>query len=183
MPVPLHENYKGYQPPLDVAAAVARLVASVPAEYLVGLSSIVLTNAAAAHSERSWRLKGEKWRSRESYGVYHRETRNAAPWIELLIDNVLAEWPSALLRFSVVQDLAIGSSLYHEIGHHLDACIGGRRERESGADKWSRKLSRMHFRQRYWYLTPVILPARSLVRLLIRLRDAVRRRRSTKVEE
>lgn len=180
MPVQVHESYKEFAPRPDVVAAVNRLVSSIPSEYLVGLSSIVLTNAAAVPSDRTWRLGGQKWRPRESYSVYHRATRDAAPWIELIIDNLFAEWPPLLLRFKVVQDLVIGSTLYHEVGHHVDARIGGRRERESGADEWSRKLSRIHFRRKYWYLAPAILPARSLVRLLIRLRDAIRRRRIAK---
>jgi hypothetical protein len=93
----------------------------------------------------------------------------------MLIDNVLAEWPSVLLRLGVFQDLAVASALYHEIGHHIDAHIGGRRERETSAEEWSRKLGRIHFRRRYWYLIPVVPPARLVVRVLIRARDAIRR--------
>lgn len=179
MPVQVYENYKDFHPPLDISKAVKRLVATVPSEYLVGLGSIILTNAAGSHSERTWRRRGEKWHSHNSYGVYHRATAAAAPWIELMVDNILAEWPPVLLRVAVVQDLAVGPTLYHEIGHHLGACIGGRRERESGAETWSRKLSRKHFRQKYWYLRPAIAPARFLVRTLLRIRDTLRRSRKT----
>lgn len=180
MAVQVHENFKNYEPPFNVSATVERLLSSVKAPYLTGLGAVVLTNAAAQSSDRTWRRGGRKWQAEESYGVYHRETQNQPPWIEVLIDNLLAEWPPVLLRLSVCQDLVIGTTLYHEIGHHIAAPIGGTRDRETAAEAWSRKLSRSHFRREYWYLAPAIMPARLTVRTLIRLRNTIRKMRSPK---
>jgi hypothetical protein len=175
MPYEIHENYKEYRPPLNVRAAVTRLLRSVPPQNVPELGAIVLTNATAQRSTRTSRLGGRKWRPRESLGIYHGRTSSAAPWIELLIDNVLEGWPPGLLRFALFQDLAIASTLYHEIGHHMDACVGGRREPEASADEWAKKLGRIHFRRRYWYVVPAVVPARLVVRALIRARNAIRR--------
>ncbi|HEY0156277.1 MAG TPA: hypothetical protein VGF28_03205 [Thermoanaerobaculia bacterium] len=91
------------------------------------------------------------------------------------MDNVLSDSPPVLLRLPVFQDLALASTLYHEIGHHIASTVGGTHDREKAADEWSRTLARNHFRHRYWYLNPVVAPALRVVRLLIRLRDSIRR--------
>jgi hypothetical protein len=64
----------------------------------------------------------------------------------------------------------VSQTLFHEIGHHLDATLGSAaRSQESAAEDWCRRLSRMHFRKRYWYLRPVLKAGLMLLVLLRRL--------------
>jgi hypothetical protein len=153
------------------------MISVVRSEYLIGLSSVVLTASDAQESERTWRLKGQKLKSQRCYGLYHPASSQREAWIELLLDNIFASGHSVLMRFVLAQDVAIASTLYHEIGHHIDAMtVKGRVNRETAAEDWVSKLGRPYFKGRYWYLLPVIAPARFVLRLLKRSRERKRAR-------
>jgi hypothetical protein len=50
---------------------------------------------------------------------------------------------------------------------------------EASADEWKRRLGRMHFRRKYWYLRPVGKPLRFvMIRVLRSLRSTAHARRS-----
>ena len=169
MNIPVYENYQNFRPPARVRQAVIRMVESVHPEYLTGLDSIVLTNSEGHRAKRSWRLKGKKLRSATCEGLYHPASAIAPAWIEVLIDNTLNAVHPTLRRIPPLQDVSLGGALFHEIGHHIDrTTTGGRRDRESAANEWQAKLSRLYFRKRYWYLTPLVFALRFLLRLLRR---------------
>jgi len=53
--------------------------------------------------------------------------------------------------------MAFGEVLFHEIGHHMHRTRAPEfKEREDVADSWEKRLSRVFFRKRYWYLMPVV---------------------------
>lgn len=164
----VYENYKKLSP-TGVRERIERMIRMVRPEYLVGLDSVVLTDSDTQKSERTWRLKGKKFSSQRCYGIYHPSSKEREAWIEILLDNILASSHSLLMHFAVAQDVAIASTLYHEIGHHIEAMtVKGRLNRETAAETWVSKLGRPYFRRQYWYLLPVISPARFVVRVLRR---------------
>jgi hypothetical protein len=76
-----------------------------------------------------------------------------------------------LLRFQFFRDVAIGKSLYHEVGHHLHETVGSATSGgENAAHDWQRRLLRRHVRKRYWYLRPLRPILRMLAWLLRGLR-------------
>lgn len=173
--VQIYENYKTFRAPAGLHDRIVRMISAVPSEYLIGLSSVVLVDSDTQESERTWRRKGQKFRSQRCYGLYHPTSSQREAWIELLLDNIFASGHSLLMRFAVAQDVAIASTLYHEIGHHIDAMtVKGRVSREAAAEDWVAKLGRPYFKRRYWYLLPIIAPARLALRFLKRRRKRKR---------
>jgi hypothetical protein len=57
--IPIYESYEGYRPPHYVYPTVATLLAGVPSQYLSGLRSVVLTNAAAIGRGKTRRVGGK----------------------------------------------------------------------------------------------------------------------------
>ncbi|RPJ50859.1 MAG: hypothetical protein EHM23_34820 [Acidobacteria bacterium] len=151
------ESYKNYVPDCRVRASVDRLLSAVPGGYLSGLQAVVLTNSARIERGKTRRYSGRKYCRSECRGRYHPGWKRGLPWIELVVDNIIATVPPVLLRIRVFADMAFGYTLYHELGHHLCETIGslGRHD-EDGANKWRTKLSRSFMRKHYWYLTPVL---------------------------
>ena len=46
--------------------------------------------------------------------------------------------------------------LFHEIGHHIHKTQAPEfKEREDVAESWEKRLCKIYFRKRYWYLTPI----------------------------
>ena len=157
--VPLYEQYESLTPTFPVARVVSRLLSSVPVEYLRGLQSIVLTDSTRA-SAKKLRVSGRTIREKHCLAFYHVATPKRSAWIELFVDNIVAEWPSWAIRLSLLRDVVLAKTLFHEIGHHIEASVRGRRpdDAERYAEIWVKKLSRGYFRKRYWYLIPLILP-------------------------
>ncbi|HWW60205.1 MAG TPA: hypothetical protein VN181_02455, partial [Thermoanaerobaculia bacterium] len=84
------------------------------------------------------------------------------PWIELIIDNILAPPRALWQRLPIETERRLGEALYHEISHHIDA--GRRRsgDLEERAEKWAKDMLRAYFRTKYWYIAPI---ARFVLRL------------------
>jgi hypothetical protein len=153
-------NYASGSPPVWIEPCVRRLLASLPAEYTAGIGAIVLSDRRAVGKGKTARVGGKKYPRQSCLGFYHARTSNQQAWIELVVENLVAE--SSKLPFShsfwilFLQDMMIASTLYHEIGHHLDLTFGAAaRTGEQAADDWSRRLRILHIRKRYWYLNPV----------------------------
>ncbi len=148
------EHYREFNPPCDAKAIVEGLLASVPSELLVGLRSVVLTNAAALSGRRkrgySW-SRGRKARhASEVLGLYHQKWKGDPAWIELFVDRMLEARPAWMLRLQFLRDFAFGSILYHELGHHIQATSKPEhREVETVADEWQSRLLRGHARRRH----------------------------------
>lgn len=156
------EAYRGYSPPCDLQATVEELLGVVPAEYLVGLQRVVLTNTAALAGTRkrrwSWH-RGRKVRHTDAAGLYHHATRSEPAAIEVFVDQALADAPAWALRLRFVRTTLIGEVLFHEVGHHIHARHRPEyRDREDVADEWGRKLSRRHFRRRHKLLAFMLAP-------------------------
>jgi hypothetical protein len=75
--------------------------------------------------------------------------------------------PKPFHKLQVARDAAFGRVLFHEVGHHLHLTVGSAgRGGESSADAWENRLSRMHMRKRYGYLSPLFPVLRIVVRVL-----------------
>lgn len=138
---------------------MARLLEGLPANYLDGIKTVVLTDAAGLnHEERrakTW-TRGKKVPIRECRGLYHEPHEGELAWIELFVDNIASRWPVGLLKIPVFADMAVSHVLFHEIGHHLHKIQAPEfREREDVAEDWEKRLQKIYFRKQYWYLTPV----------------------------
>jgi hypothetical protein len=104
----------------------------------------------------------------ECLGFYRRTHAGEPAAVFLIVDNILQLRPQFhWLQFA--RDAMLGEVLYHEIGHHLHATVGSHAAGgETSADAWKRRLERLHFRRRYWYLRPLRGPALVLLRILRR---------------
>jgi hypothetical protein len=172
--IPVYENYQGYQPPPHVNLTICRLLRGVPEGYLSGLRSVVLTNGSAVGKGKTMRVAGRKHARRDCLGFYHPERRGEPPWIEIVVDNIVAGKLSGPLRFvahvPLFRDLTFADVLYHEVGHHLDHTIGAPAPSgEAAAEAWAKRLKRHYVRKRYWYLRPLRPFARALDAILSRL--------------
>lgn len=178
--IPIYENYRDYESPRYVKRTIARLLSNLPKQYLSGLQSVVLTNAAAIGRGKTRRIGGKKYHREQCLGWYHPKTGDDQAWIEFVVDNVvtasfLSRAPKAVSQIPFLQDLALSRTLFHEIGHHLNSTIGApARGDEGSANAWIPHLIRCYFRKHYWYLVPFVRPAKALV-------DRVNRRRREKL--
>jgi hypothetical protein len=171
-PIAIIEAYRGWSPPFDTVDIVKKLLSSVPERYLIGLRRIVLANRGGFNNERrrqATRSRGKKVRVAHCLGLYHQAFQGRSASIEIFVDAIAEHSPSWALRVPLIREMALGSVLFHELGHHIHATQAPiHREPEDVADAWKRKLNRLHFRRRYWYLLPLLWVSRPLVRGLSR---------------
>jgi len=160
--IPLRENYMDYRPPQYVQSTIAKLLLNLPARYLSGLQCVVLTNATAVGKGKTIRVKGRKYIRKECLGFYHPKSNREQPWIEIVVDNIVASFPSSgaarlVWRIPFFREMRFAETLLHEIGHHLHHTIGALDAGgETTADAWKRRLIGVYLRKRYWYLVPLL---------------------------
>jgi hypothetical protein len=105
---------------------------------------------------------------RRSKGCWRRFPRHGGTpaSIEIVVDNAVAGWPAFVFALNLFRDMVLARVLFHELGHHLDATIGAAAPTgEAAAEDWNRRLGRLYFRRRYWWLRPftvVVRPVGSL---------------------
>ena len=167
--IPVYENYEGYRPPRYAHSTITKLLSKLPPQYLSGLESVVLTNGAAVGRGKTRRVAGRKYARNECLGFYHAKFKGEQAWIEIVVDNIVASWfgpgmPRFLARIPALRNIAFASTLYHEVGHHLDHTIGAPAPGgESAAEAWNTKLVRSYFRKHYWYRVPFLGVAKAVV--------------------
>ncbi len=167
--IPVYENYEGYRPPRYARSAITKLLSQLPQQYLTGLQSVVLTNAAAVGKGKTPRVAGKKYARNTCLGFYHAKYKGEPAWIEILVDNIVASsfgagMPRYWYRIPPMRNIAFASTLYHEVGHHLDQTIGAPAPGgEAAAEAWMAKLLHAYFRKRYWYLVPFLGVAKAAV--------------------
>ncbi len=89
-------------------------------------------------------------------GLYHQKWRGQRPWIELYVDQILRSQPKWAVWIPLARDVAIGNTLYHELGHHVHLFIRPEyREKEDVADDWRKRFMKHFLRRQYWYLIPL----------------------------
>lgn len=159
--VEIVENYRGWEPPLDVEAVVQRLLSRLPEHYLYGLRSVVLTYAGGMSRERRRKKTGSRRKKVaivRCRGLYHPKWRNEPAWIELFVDNILPGGSGPWVRLVPAQDFIIGDVLFHELGHHLHYTQAREhRETEAVAEDWEIRLLQKYVLRRYWHWLPFIL--------------------------
>lgn len=161
----ISESYRSYRPLVDIVPCVRRLLASVPENHHKSIESIHLTDSSSIGKGKTHRVQGKKYVRRDCLGFYHPAYPHGAAWIELNIDRILRDLPPILVRRSFVQDLMVGETLFHEIGHHIEySNHAANRASEKKADDWRRHFKKLHIRRHYWWLRPPLL----LLRLLFR---------------
>lgn len=164
---PIHENYRGYTPPRGVRPTVERLLSGLPAHCVSGLQAVVLTNSNAMAKGSAGRQNGRKVRRNQCLGFYHAPRSGTGAWIEVAVDNILADWrmPPLLLRIPFILELILAETLFHEIGHHLDHTVGSAaRPGEPAAKAWSKRLHATYFPVRYGYLRPLFRLAKVIIK-------------------
>ncbi|HEY1203938.1 MAG: hypothetical protein ABSH46_12100 [Bryobacteraceae bacterium] len=182
--VPVYENYKDYPAPRYARAAIENILAKLPQQYLSGLRSVVLTNATAVGEGKTHRIKGKKYLRRECLGYYHPKTTDGQAWIEIVVDNVIAGWPTSgiarvLWRFPLIRNARFAQTLCHEVGHHLDHILGAPAPSgEAAAEAWKKRLLRLYGRRQYWYLVPFMRLCAGLLETILRV--AARRREAAR---
>ena len=164
------ENYRDFEPPANFKRSLDELLDTVPERYLVGLKVIVLTNQTALsrdqRRQKAW-SRNHKIRLADARGWYQRANRTSPANICLYVDNILRSEQPWIRRIPLLRYEALGTVLFHEIGHHIHAAhkpvFDGK---ENVAEDWSRKLFVRFLRLRYWYLMPLLYPAALVVRLV-----------------
>jgi hypothetical protein len=169
--VAIRENYHTYVAPKWVTRTVQRLLASIPEGHLSGLSSIVLTETATVAGARQSRRN----RGRQPLGRYHGAWRGDLAWIELVVDQIVADL-KPLDKLQVARDLAFGRVLFHEVGHHLHATRRGTGPTgEAGAESWRARLTKLHLTRCYGYLRPLAPLLRALRKVVMALSRSAKR--------
>lgn len=158
-----------YQPPVEVGRAVESLLAHVPRQYLSGLEVVVLR--AEAGLVRIEKRRRRRWLGRGEFilGCYFRSTAKRKARIELFVDRICDKWPPSLMHIPPLRDIRIGSTLFHEIGHHIDRHFGvDHGDPETIAKKWQKELMQGYMQDQYWYLMPLFKMAHFIWRRLRR---------------
>jgi len=140
-------------------------------EHVGSLKSVILTGSSAIGRGKTRRVSGRRYDRNACRGFYHREWHGQPAWIQLVADNISASCPRALLRLQYFRDQEVAEVLYHEVGHHLHFSVGSAARGDEAAEYWRKRLFRIHFRRRYWYLRPVFLLLRPIVLLVQRTYD------------
>ncbi len=151
--------FRNYAPPFDAEKAIRRMLRIVPANYLWGLHSIVLTNVQAlSRKERDRKTWGRRHVALgETLGYYTPEWRSEPAHITILLDNLERRMGQKWLRWRVARDVELSKLFFHELGHHIHEVHKPKYEnKEDVADKWSNKFRMKFLRRRYWYLVPVL---------------------------
>jgi hypothetical protein len=164
------ENYRSFEPPANFNKMLEELLDAVPAKYFVGLRSIVLTNQSALtrdqRRQKVW-SRNRKIRLADARGCYYGATKSSPATVWLYVDNILRSEPPRFRRMPILRYDALGTVLYHEIGHHIHAVHQPVYEgKENVAEDWSKKLFVRFLKLRYWYLRPVLFPVWLLKRLV-----------------
>jgi hypothetical protein len=160
---PIREDYQSYEPPRWVSRIVEQQLDSLSDQHVGGLSAVVLTESAQIRKGRSQRVAGKKYEMQECLGFYRRRWQGEPAAIFLVVDNIVRGKPPASWRLPFARDRYFGAVLFHEIGHHLNATVGSLAAgEEASADEWERRLWRIHFRTKYWYLRPLTKPVRAV---------------------
>ena len=168
--IEIHERYKVTVPPAWFRPTVERLLESLRPEHVGGLRSVVLTDSAGIGREKTGRVGCRKYDRDKCRGFYYQEWRGQPAWIQLVTDNIIAGCPTFLMRLQLFRDQGVAEVLYHEVGHHLHMTVGSAtRGGEEAAESWRKRLSRIHFRRRYWYLRPIVVVLQPLVQFLRRI--------------
>jgi hypothetical protein len=146
--------YSGYTPPFDVVPIVERMIESVPARYLVGLSEVVLTNSSGLSRKLRravTKARKRKYRILECRGLYHQAWHGKPAWIEMFVDNALKGWEKGLwLKVPFIREGRLSEVLFHEVGHHIHFTTRPEyREKEDVADVWKVRLERNYTRRRF----------------------------------
>jgi hypothetical protein len=163
----IRENYEDYEPPVWVARTVERLLSSLSAGHVSGLSGVVLTESTKIGKGKSRRVEGRKSARNRCLGMYQHKRHGEPAAIFLVVDNILDDDPH-LHWLQFWRDSILGDVLFHEIGHHLHATVGSAASGgEASANEWRRRLWRIHLWRKYWYLRPIVKPVRWLAGLLL----------------
>jgi hypothetical protein len=156
------ESYRNFQPPRRITKSLNALLDALPPKYLVGLQTILLTNQAALtrrqSRKRMW-SRNHQVRAAECRGTYHYATKSSPASVCLYVDNILRSEEPWMRLLPLTRHAALGTVLYHEIGHHIHAVHKPVfEEKESVAEDWSDKLYVQFLRDHYWYLKPLLYP-------------------------
>jgi hypothetical protein len=171
--LPVREDYRNYKPPAWVGKTVRQLLGSLSKRHVGGLSAIVLTESALVPKGRTRRVGGKKYAMQECRGFYYPGSHRGSAVVVLVVDNIVGARLPWYGHMPFIRDWLLGVVLFHEIGHHLNhtrrSVVAGE---EASADAWERRLSRIHYRKKYWYLRPVSRPLRLIVGWMAQRRHA-----------
>lgn len=156
------ENYNQFEPPAHFREMLDELLDSVPPEHIVGLKRIVLTNQSALsrdqRREKTW-SRNHLVRLADCRGWYQAAYKTSPATIYLCMDNIAKSEQPTVQRIPIVRYEALGTVLFHEIGHHIHKAHKPEfRQREAVAEGWSKELFLRFLRLHYWYLMPLLYP-------------------------
>ena len=167
----IQELYKNYTPSVNVKKTIETLLLSVPSESLAGLGEIVLTNVSALSRELKRRRVSTGGRVSDVRGFYEPSGKEQPAQIYLFVDNILEGRSDFYLKLPFSRNFLFAEVLFHEIGHHVQYWSKSKlTDKEVFADKHAVELSRMFFRQHYWFLRPFKVPIMVLSWFMKKLR-------------
>ena len=100
---------------------------------------------------------------------YRPASRNSPPYIELRVDRIIDATETLALRIPFFHEIALGSVLFHEIGHHVHYTMRPEHnEKEHIADNWAGKFNVNFMHKKYWYAWPILKPSLKIYSFLRR---------------
>ena len=164
------EQYRGWEPRVPLTPVVQRLVSTLPAKYLPGLSAVVITNAGGLSRGRrrsKTKARGAVVPIVEARGLYHASTRGEQAWIELFADNIFAQEPPCAWKLGFWRDWCLLHTLCHELGHHIHATMAPEfREPEDVADRRGGTIANKQFRRLHYIASDFHWVVNPLMRFL-----------------
>jgi hypothetical protein len=163
------EQYRDWEPPISLVPVVQSLLFTLPPRYLLGLKTVVLTNASGLNRTRrrsKTRSRQRKVKVVDVLGLYHPARRENPPWIELFIDNIFKSEPDTVYRIPYWRDWILMHTLYHELGHHIHAYQAPEfRDKEDIAEDWAETLAAKQYRRLHAIAQECGYISRSIIKL------------------
>ncbi|MGB7022770.1 MAG: hypothetical protein WBD73_03150 [Candidatus Acidiferrales bacterium] len=174
------ETYRDFAPPPWLKTIIEKALDSVPANYLAGLKTVVLTNKSALsrdqRRQKIWQ-RSKTHRLAEARGAYYRATRSRPASVWLYVDNIMRPFGPWYFRVPIAGVTEFAEVLFHEIGHHIHTVHKPVYDgKENVAEDWSKKLLRRFCRRRYWYAVPVLYPLATTINIARRIQKKVSRK-------
>jgi len=155
------ERYHDYTPPFPIKEIVTARLCGISAHHLQGLGAVLLTNYEGLNRQRRRQKipgRNHKIEVANCGGLYHQKWQGDAATIEIFIDNIISRsgYPKWMFRIQFFQGMIIGKTLFHEIGHHVQATqFSEYKQSEEIAEEWRKRLTREYGSKRFWYLKPL----------------------------
>ena len=136
-----------------VGKYIRRLVNVIPGEHLIGLEKIIITD-----DNRDARFKGRV------AGLYQPKHQNEKPYIVISYSTLFSDIPAIIRSLPFFFKLTLGSTLFHEIGHHYHHQLK-HGITKSNREEFAREYRKKMLGKAFWGWRIIIRPLAMVLRV------------------